>query len=151
MINVKGRLKSNLEFWTGIGTPNMILSIIRDGLKLWFSQEPPSYFLQNNASALHNHEFVTESILELLASNRIIETGVPPYITSPLSVASQASNKKRLILDLSHLNEFITKYHFKFEDWKVVLQNFEPNALLFSFDLKSGYHHIDIHPQFQKY
>ena len=150
-VNVKGRLKSHSEFWYHINSPDMIMSIINDGLMIWFSEEPPSFYLSNNASAFHHYEFVTDSVIELLNTNRIVEIDSPAYVTSPLSVACQSSNKKRLILDLSALNKFVQKHHFKFEDWKVALQYFEPGALLFSFDLKSGYHHVEIHPRYQKY
>jgi len=33
----------------------------------------------------------------------------------------------------------------KFELWTAALQ-FEANEYLFEFDVKSGYHHLDIHP-----
>ena len=32
-----------------------------------------------------------------------------------------------------------------------LLRCFEVNEYLFKFDLKSGYHHVDIHPEHQKY
>ena len=50
----------------------------------------------------------------------------------------------RLILDLSELNNFVEKKKVKFEDWNVALNYFRKDCFLFKFDLKSGYHHIDI-------
>jgi len=41
----------------------------------------------------------------------------------------------------------VRKDRFKFEDWKVAIQYFTKNSSVFKFDLKSGYHHIDICPQ----
>jgi hypothetical protein len=35
----------------------------------------------------------------------------------------------------------------KFEEWKVAIQYFTKDCSVFKFDLKSGYHHIDICPQ----
>ena len=52
-----------------------------------------------------------------------------------------------MILDVSFLNQFLWKEKIKFDDWKV-LEDFidsDAEAYLFKFDLKSGYHHIDIH------
>ena len=106
---------------------------------------------RNNNSAINDHLFVTQSILELLSSNRIIEMSCPSFVVSPLSVAYQDSGKKRLILDLSRLNKFVLEAKFKLEDWKIGLQYITENALLFSFDLKSGYQHIDISAEDQKY
>ena len=39
----------------------------------------------------------------------------------------------------------------KYEDWKIVLSYFERDAYMFTFDLKSGYHHIDIYKEHQTY
>ena len=47
-------------------------------------------------------------------------------------------------MDLSHLNKFIVKKSVKYEDLRTVLQMFLPGMSVFSFDLKSAYHHIDI-------
>lgn len=73
------------------------------------------------------------------------------HYASPLSVSCLNPNKKRLILDLSILNKYVKTQHFKIDDWKIGLQFFSPDALLFSFDLKSGYHHIQIAPEHYKY
>ena len=32
----------------------------------------------------------------------------------------------------------------KYEDWKIALSYFMTEAFMFSFDMKSGYHHIEI-------
>ena len=87
--------------------------------------------------------FVTEYILELLTSERISEKQEESHIVNPLSVAYRASGKKRLILDLSRVNKFVQRAHFRRDDWKVSLQFLSHKALLFTFDLKSGYHRID--------
>ena len=51
-------------------------------------------------------------------------------------------------LDLQHPNYFVMKYKVKFEDAKTMLFSFvDPSQnSLFSSDIKSGYHHIDIFP-----
>ena len=108
-------------------------------------------FFDNNVSAFQHSSFVNDSILELIASNRIQEIQSPAYVTSPLSVVCQATGKNRLILDLSQLNKYVKKDHFKIDDWKIAIQYFQSDALLFSFDLKSGYHHVEIDPQYHKY
>ena len=40
---------------------------------------------------------------------------------------------------------------FKYEDLRVVMTLFEPGEWMFSFDLKSGYHHIDVAQKHRKY
>ena len=82
-----------------------------------------------------------------MTSSCIVEVPFQPHIVRPLSIATQKSGKKRLILDLSLLNKSIRKDKIKFEDWKTTIQYFQKNAYLYKFDLSSGYCHIDICPQ----
>ena len=67
-------------------------------------------------------------------------------VVNPLSVSVQSDGKKRLILDLRHVNFFVKKCKIKFEDAKSFLQSLlpRPTAWACSFDIKSGYHHIEI-------
>ena len=66
------------------------------------------------------------------------------FVINPLSVSVQPSGEKRLILDLRHMNECLIKCRFRYEGWRVKVTYFEKDAYMFSFDLKSGYHHIEI-------
>ena len=50
-----------------------------------------------------------------------------------------------------HLNKFLWKQKFKHEDLRVAMLLFEKGDFLFSFDLKSGYHHVDIAKENWKY
>ena len=59
--------------------------------------------------------------------------------------------KERLILDLSHLNNYIVKTSVKYEDLRTVIQLLKKGDYVFSFDIKSGYHHIDIFEEHRKY
>ena len=74
-----------------------------------------------------------------------------PYICSPLSVVSSATGKLWLVLNLRYLNQFLQKETFKYEDLHIASVMFEKHDFIFKFDLKSGYHHVDIFPEHQKY
>ena len=110
-----------------------------------------SMFFKNNKSALDNSEFVDQAVSELVYSGCVQNVPFIPYVVDPLSVATNKSGKKRLILDLSVLNKFVKKHKFKFEDWKLAIQFFKEDSYLYKFDLRSGYHHFDICPQQQTY
>ena len=56
-----------------------------------------------------------------------------------------------MVLNLCYLNQFLLKEKFKYEDLRVAMLMFEPDDYMFTFDLKSGYHHVDIHKQHWKY
>ena len=74
-----------------------------------------------------------------------------PHIVNPLSVSVRSSGKNRLILDCRYLNDFITDKRCKYEDWRVALEYVEKGGFMFNWDLKSGYHHIEMHPVYVKY
>lgn len=74
-----------------------------------------------------------------------------PLCVNPLSVSVQQNGKKRLILDLRHVNKCLLKQKVKYEDWKVALAYFAKDAYMFSFNLKSGYHHVEISEQHQTF
>ena len=67
----------------------------------------------NNGSALKEIEFVSEAICNLIGNKCLEVLEHPPAIVNPLSVSIQSSGKKRLILDLRHVNLYIFKQKFK--------------------------------------
>ena len=74
-----------------------------------------------------------------------------PLVVNPLSVAIQPCGKKRLILDLRHVNKCLVKQRVRYEDWKFALAYFTKGSYMFSFDLKNGYHHVEISQDYQTY
>jgi hypothetical protein len=64
---------------------------------------------------------VDQAVSELVDCGCVHEVSFIPYMVNPLSVATNKSGKKRLILDLSVLNKFAKKQKFKFEDWKLTI------------------------------
>jgi len=124
-----------------------VLDTIQNGYVIPFLEPPMNMFLKNNKSSLKNADFVDHAISDLLDTGCIQEVPFKPFVVNPLSVATQNSGKKRLILDLSILNKCVKKDKFKFEDWRLALQMFSKDCFMFKFDLKSGYHHFDICPQ----
>ncbi len=149
--SVKGRLKMHKEFWQGIGANQWVMDCISEGYKLPFKYFPLPARFMNNKSALTHSQFVTESILDLLADNRVRQVDVEPLIVSPLTVADNVPGKLRLVLDLKYLNAHLAKQKIKYEDWKYFMQYVEVGGYVYKLDLKSGYHHLDIFYQHQTY
>ena len=85
-----------------------------------------------------------ESISELYATGCIEDVSAMPHICRPLSVVESNSGKMRLVTNLRHLK-------FKYEDLRVAMLLLEKGDFLFSFDLNSGYHHVDIAREHWKY
>ena len=149
-----------------IGAPGFILSVIRDGYKIPFIVFPPPKVSPNNGSALKERVFVSEVIFNLIRNKCLEVLDHPPAIVNPLSVSIQSSGKKRLILDLRHVNLYIlmqiclnlvsllmktSPFGNQCEDLSVALKVMSKGYYLFKFDLKSGYHHMEIFPEHRKF
>ena len=149
--NVKNRLTESISFWEQMGASPWILKILREGYSLPFVQQPPQVSFRNNNSALDSSDFVMNEIHSLLEQGCIREVKrFEAHVMSPLSVAHNGS-KSRLILDLSYLNQSISVPKFKYEDIRCVRDLFEKGDYFFKFDIRSGYHHINILEAHQTY
>ena len=142
---VKGRLKECIKFWKeAIEAPAYIIDCIQYGYKLPLISEPPRYQQSNSVSAFRHKDFVTEAVAELLHHCCVKRTNTAPHICSPLSVVVNQKGKKRLVINLRYLNQFLKKDSFKYEDLRTLLSMLKSQDYLFKFDLKSGYHHVEI-------
>lgn len=50
-----------------------------------------------------------------------------------------------LVINLRYLNQHLLKEKCKCEDLRLAMLMFQKGDFLFSFNLKSGYHHVDTH------
>ena len=123
--------------------------MVKNGYELPFTTTPPKFWAKNNASSLRNKNFVEESIVELLKNNCIEEVSEAPYCVNPLTVAE--GEKLRLVLDLRHVNRYLKMQKFKYENLHTVAELFEKDFFFGTFDLKSGYHHVEIAEEFRTY
>ena len=120
-------------------------------IKLPFVQWPKPVFLENYNMSESERLFVTEAIQELVDNNCAAEVCTPPLVCSPLQVVARDGGKHRLVIDLRYVNQYLHKFKFKYEGLDVATQLLEDCSWMTTFDLKSGYHHIDIHPVYQQY
>ena len=147
---VVGSLKRHIEFWERNGASDFILSTIRDGYKIPFFETPHSAYFRNNKSSLNHKDFVSEEIENLLRTGRIKQVFEPPTVVNPLTVAVNGA-KPRLILDLRYVNTHLWSQGIKYEDFRTLRSYLTEGAYMFSFDFKSGYHHIEIMEEHRQY
>lgn len=63
-----------------------------------------------------------------------------------------SGRKLRLVLDLSRsVNPFIQRFKFKYEGLPTLSVMFRESFWFFTFDLESGYHHLDINEKFWEF
>lgn len=146
-----GRLRQAREKWRQAGANEYILRVITEGYSIPFREFPGDKCMKNNKSARDNMNFVRKEISKLLHKGCVTECSEKPKVINPLTVAFGKNGKERLVLDCRYINQFLVQYKFKYEDVKVALQMFEKGSYLFSYDLKSAYHHLLIKEEMRTY
>ena len=145
-------LRDCLPFWEAIGANKFVLNIIANGYCLPFISVPPPTCFPNHASVRKHSDFVSDSVQDLLDRGCVVEASnmQDVMVCSPLGVVDNGK-KLRLILDLRFVNKHLAKHKFKLEDIKVVENVYKQGDYIVTFDLKSGYHHISIAQDFQRF
>ena len=137
-------LRSCINEWEKIGASKYIISVIDNGYKLPLKTEPDNVELQNNKSARDHTAFVSQEIEKLVDKRCIAKVTHVPKVVNPLTVAKNKTGKLRLVLDCRHVNPHLFQFKFKYENHEVARVMFQKGDQMFTFDLKSAYHHIMI-------
>ena len=106
--------------------------------------------LRNNYSSRSRPQFVRGAIDDLVHKGAVSELEIPPIVVNPLTV-SVKGEKQCLVLDLRHINPHVFKQPCKIEGPETLAKYLPRSTHLFGFDLKAGYHHVDIIPRHRSY
>ena len=91
------------------------------------------------------------AIAELVHTHAVVEVPFIPHVVNPLCLNTVLRQEEAYSGLTSCQSLIIWKQKFRCEDWRVLLSYVNKGDYLFSFDLKSGYHHIDIFPDHQTF
>ena len=147
-------LREHVDCWSNsIHASDFIINTIVEGYRIPFFDLPENFVILNRSSAFKFKYFVHEAISELIERNCVKEVLNPPKFINPLLVVQQSSGKCRLILDLSFVfkQNFIWKQSVRLEDIRAVFDLFQSGYFFFTFDLISGYHHVEIFQDHRQY
>ena len=151
------RLRDQLHYWQQIKAPKLVLSWVEHGYMGTFWAEPPKLRKKNQQSCYEpqeQYDFVASSVHTLLSRGVISEWKAEwgePKVISPLKVVPKKPDTFRLILDLSEMNYYLSFPKFKYDHINQVRDRFRQGYFLFCWDLKDGYWHVDLHPDFWTY
>ena len=149
-----GFLREHVDCWSNSIRPSdFIINTIVEGYRIPFFDLPENFVILNRSPAFKFKDFVHEAISDLIERGCVKEVLNPPKFINPLHVVQQSSGKCRLILDLSFVfkQNFIWKQSVQLEDIRTVFDLFQSGYFFFTFDLKSGYHHVEIFPDHCRY
>ena len=144
-VTMRGKLRACAAVWRATVVNSLVLSWVLHGFPLMWSKGPPpqSFWGLNHQSALDHRDFVSSAINDLIKAGTIRQQDSRPFMTCPLGVVDQ-KGKLRLIWDGREVNKFLHVPDFRYESLRQVPGWLRPNDFLFTLDLKSGYHHLDI-------
>ncbi|XP_073424401.1 uncharacterized protein [Dendrobates tinctorius] len=151
---VGGRLRFFYPKWEQISSNPWILSIIKEGMKIEFLQNPYDFFVLTRLNSMTQQKALEEEIRSLLCKGVLVE--VPEGqegrgFYSPLFLISKPDGTFRTIINLRKLNTFIKNYKFKMESIRSTIKLLFPNCVMAGIDLKDAYYHLPIHNRYQKY
>ena len=150
-VPVGGRLAHFVHNWQSITDDPWVLSIIRRGYLIPFSEPPPLsevpiFFNQSKDSRLE------EEVANLLLKGAVEKINpVSPGFYSRIFIVPKKNGKSRLIIDLSPLNKYVCVQNFRMETQRKVRNAIYPNDWAFSLDLTDAYLHVPIHKQSRKF
>jgi ribonuclease HI len=150
---MRHRLREQLPAWQELGCSSLVLGWIAEGFPLWWKGPvPPSHSASNHQSAVKNADFVTQSVKEMIANKAVELVQERPTVVSPLGVVPKpGSGKLRLIWDGRFVNQFVRIPDLSYESLGTLHSILDAHDWMFTLDLKNGYHHLDIHPDFWTY
>ena len=120
---------------------------MKHGLKWTWESNPPPFkqFFQPETPLLR------EYVSSMLLAGAVEETKSLAFQGPLFTVSKKDSDKRRVILDLSTLNKFITCPRFKMTTINDVRRLLPKGAFTTSIDLQDAYWHVPVHPHFRRF
>ena len=147
------RLPFFLDNWKQVTNNNWVLRIVKEGYKLQFDPDPPP----PRPFILSSYSKKSSNIIRLLLADYlrkgaiiVVDTHPDQYVSRIFEVPKKTGDY-RLILDLSELNHYIRKIHFKMEGLDTISSLIHPNDFLASLDCQDAFLTIPMHSDSYKF
>lgn len=111
----------------------------------------------NNSNTNDHVECVTQEVTTLVEVGAVRDVTGYMYdndvvrVIAPLTVAVQASGKRRLCWNGRPINKYLPDKHFKMEHAEKAARMMRAGDWMFTLDMKSGYHQVPCKPAFMKF
>lgn len=142
-----GGLNRHLAWWEANCSSSVVLEWVKSGFPLWWKDPgvvPPPFERPNHQGALDHADFLDECIADLVRAGAAEQVHVKPRVVNPLNVTPKKNGKLRLILDLRHVNKFLSIPAFKMDSLLVLADLAKQGDKMFAIDLAHGYHQVQM-------
>ena len=147
-----GNIANCHEQWRQITNDKFILQLVRDGLKIDFTEQPPEYHTSPISLQPFEKTVLDNEITKLLAKQVICECSYEPNeFVSSVFTREKKDGTHRMILNLKRLNNYVSYQHFKMESLKNVIDILQPHSWMASVDLKDAFYSIHVNENYQKF
>lgn len=142
---VPGNTKNCIPAWKSITSDKVVLDLV-EGISLEFISQPPiQSFIPPPYKLDPSHvDVIDKEVQKLIDRGFVSEICAGFKFISNVFVVPKSNGKFRLIIDLSPLNVYIKKEHFKMDNLEVAAGLMFPGAFMASIDLKDAYYTLPI-------
>lgn len=148
-----GNVSRYYDHWPSITKNSFILSIVRSGYCIQFHSPPEQFHsIISNPKCPNKRLALRQQIARNLqiGSISVVSPSNDQFLSRVFCV-KKSNGEDRMIIDLSHLNSFVNKVHFKMESLDVVKSLLRPNDYMVSIDLADAFLSIPLHESSKKY
>ena len=147
------RLPFFAKQWRKVTTNNWILTAVLDGYKLQFDPDPPPPCPFIHFSHSHKSSCIIRPLIQDYLNKgaiKVVDVHPDQYVSRIFEVPKKTGDY-RLILDLSDLNLYLKKVHFKMEGLLAIASLISSGDFLASLDLQDAFLTIAMHSSCFKY
>lgn len=149
---IGGNLTNHIENWKTITDNFTVLNWITTGVPLEFKVYPEPFEEKNNVFKRKEVLFLDEEIPKLERCGCILKSVRKPHCVSRISTVPKQDGSLRLVTDLRRINQLlIQNKRFVYENIDTALEIVKPNDSLVTLDIKSGFFHCKVDPNYRKY
>ena len=142
------RLPFFLDNWAKVCSNNFILRIVAFGYKLQFISVPARNHYSPRDMSASSLLVCSSKVKEFLDQGAVLSVSSQAcsYVSHIFPVPKKTLGEFRIIFDLTELNKFIRKVHFRMDNLFSIMALISPGDFLVSIDLSDAYHSVAIHP-----
>lgn len=148
-----GAISRYYDNWKKVTSNNFILRIVREGYKIQFNKIPHQKLpIISTCHSSEKHSALIEQIASNLTLGAISESDFSndQYVSRVFTV-KKSNGKNRMIIDLSDLNNCVSKVSFRMEGIDTIKSLIEHGDFVASIDLSDAFFTIPLHSDSKKF